>query len=416
MELTGNPHWQEGLREGTGKVFVFDRAHNTLRAEGDAYWKLPRESVSQSGLTLFSQSNGETNAAATTGTNFVEIYADAISLQLPPTNGPVQSVTAEKRVVIVDRLKNSRATGGRAYYAESSGILELTENALWQADQRIAKGDALIFDRNNKTFSARTNAYMKFPVAALGRSSPLGDTTAGSVSATTNQFIEVAANTYDYQGDRLTFRDQVQAGFAEGEVIRGTLECATLKVGFSSNQLQTIEAKTDVYARQLPIMDVRGRTVEKELKCEQLNVRMRTNGLVEEIVAERNVMTSQTETRTNRPLPVRLTLNSETMTAKFLTYTNQVETVVADRQVVITSAEKTAHGEKAVYTGTNDIAELSGHPMLEGTNFTMTAETIVLDHGKGKYYGRKNVKITTELHAGNMSKTNLFGKPKVKAP
>ncbi|HWY76262.1 MAG TPA: LptA/OstA family protein, partial [Verrucomicrobiae bacterium] len=122
--LTGNPRLLQARREGTGKVFIFDHLQNTLRIEGDAYLKLPRESVGQSGLLLGSPS-AQTNAPASnptpSGTNgladkFVEIYSDSMLFQMPPTNGPVQKVIADRNVVIVDLERNSRGTGGHAVY------------------------------------------------------------------------------------------------------------------------------------------------------------------------------------------------------------------------------------------------------------------------------------------------------------
>jgi lipopolysaccharide transport protein LptA len=405
VELTGDPHWQDGTREGTGKVFIFDRLHNTLRAEGDAYLKLPRNSMSQSGILLAAQADSATNAPAS-GAGFIELYADAMTFQLPPTNGPVQSVSAEKHVVMVDVEKNSRATGDRALYTEATGLLELTGNAMWQADQRMAKGGILIFDRNNKAFSARTNAFLKLPAVALGRSLPSARQT--SRGTATNQFIEILADRYAYQGELLTFNDQVHVALVEAEAIRGMLDCGTLTVTFrNTNQLQSILAETDVYARLLPVQNPAGRTLEKELKCELLKVQMRTNDVIESLVAERNVMATQTETRTNIPKPIRLTLNSETLTALFEPTTNQVANITAERNVVITRDDLTGRGAKALYTASNNIAQLTGNPAAEGPEGKMTADgALLLDRNTGKLKGRKNVKITPNMQSSRFNKTN----------
>src|SRR5205807_788680 len=117
----------------------------------------------------------------------------------------------------------------------------------------------------------------------------------------TNQFIEVVSAGYDYGAGLLTFHDHVQAGFVEGETIRGTLEAGTLKAFFTpSNQVQKVTAETEVYARLLPVQKVAtGKTVEKDLRCDFLSIQLRTNSLIEEIVAQRKVYATQTEIRTN---------------------------------------------------------------------------------------------------------------------
>ncbi|MDB6112307.1 MAG: hypothetical protein JWR69_4057, partial [Pedosphaera sp.] len=405
VELTGDPHWQDGLREGNGKMFVFDQLRNTLRAEGDAYLKLPRNSMSQSGILLDSQPATEATAPAD-GERFIEIYAESITLQLPPTKGPLQSVAAEKNVVILDVGRNSRATGDRALYTEATGLMELTGNALWQADQRMAKGGLLTFDRNNRAFSARTNAFLKLPATTLGRAIPSAAST--SSGAKTNQFIEVLADRYDYRGDLLTFHDQVHVAFVEAESVLGMLDCGTLTITFrNTNQLQGILAETDVYGRQLPIQDPSGKTLEKELKCAVLKVQMRTNGVIEYLAAERNVTATQTETHTNLSQPIHLTLSSETLTATFQPTTNQVANILAERNVIITRDEMIGRGARAEYTASNNIAQLTGNPRAEGPDGKMTADgAILLDRNTGKLKGRKNVQITPNLQSSRFNKSN----------
>ncbi|MDB6121050.1 MAG: hypothetical protein JWQ71_43 [Pedosphaera sp.] len=369
VELTGNPRWQEGLREGTAQLFIFDRAHNTLRAEGNAYLKIPREAINQSGISLLAQTT-PTNTPASTN-KFVEVFSDSMLFQMPPTNGPIQTINADKNVVILDPENKSRATGNHAFYSEITGQLELTGHAAWQADQRLAKGDILIFDRTNKAFSARTNAYFKFPVNALGASNDKPS------KNNTNQFAEILCDHYDYQNDLLTFHDRVEANFLNGTNTLGTLDCNTLKIAYRSNQVHNIRAETDVYAHQLPIPDLHGTSVEKELVCDTLNIQMRTNSLIQQIVAERNVVAIKTEIRTNSPKPMKLTLNSEVMTVDFLPNTNAVDLLVADRNVLITRNEAIASGARAVYTGTNAIATLTGNPMIVFTNSTLTTKDVL---------------------------------------
>src|SRR5207302_575842 len=104
----------------------------------------------------------------------------------------------------------------------------------------------------------------------------------------------------------------------------------------NTNQLESLLAEGEVYARLLPVQEPAGRTVEKDLKCDLLKVQMRTNNVVESLVAERNVMATKTETRTNLLKPIRVTLKSEMLSALFEPTTNQVANITADRNVIIT--------------------------------------------------------------------------------
>src|SRR5262249_17739130 len=74
VTLTGNPRYQDRLREGTGKVFIFDRSdpqRSILRIQDDAHLRLSRQSVNESGGLLSSPAA----QTATSGTNagFIDI-------------------------------------------------------------------------------------------------------------------------------------------------------------------------------------------------------------------------------------------------------------------------------------------------------------------------------------------------------
>ena len=418
VQLTGHPHWEQKGSEATAKLFILDRpiekTNNTFRAEGDAYLKLPRQSIGQSGIMMAGPA-GATNSPVDTN-KFVEIYSDTMNFQLPPTNGPIQTFRADKNVIILDRDRKSRATGGQAFYDRNTGLLELTENPLWQVDQKVAKGGILIFNAIEKTFTARTNAYMRIPTGALGGSALVSSSKPG---AATNQFIEVLSSYYESGDGVLTFHDHVQSALANNESVVATLDSETLQVTYTTNQLQSIVAGTNVYAHILPFTNALGRTTEKELKCDQLVVRMRpgTNGLIEQIVADQNVKTVQNTsftpiaTRTNTPKPVRLTLNTDLMTANFLPTTNALEILTADKHVVLTRNEVTAHGDQVVYTGTNEIGQLTGNAEIVLTNTTLTGEAFTLDQRINKLFTR-NYKMVTLPKTNLTAATKITGKKK----
>jgi len=412
--LTGNPHLVDGRREATGKVFTLDRLQNTLHIEGEAYLKLPRDSIGQSGLLLGTPPATTNNTASTApdaATNgaaadkFVEIYSETMLFQMPPTNGPVQKVTADRNVVILEPERNGRGTGNHAVYTDATGLLELSDNAMWQADHRLAKGELLIFDRTNKAFTVRTKAYLKVPAKFGNANASTGPSTTNA--SLTNRFVAVLCDHYEYQDNVVTFHDQVQAALLEGELFKGTLECATLTALFNTNsantnnQLQSIHAEGGVYGRLLPAPARDGSTIEKELKCDEMTLIMRTNDLVEEIVANRKVFATQTQTFTNNPVPLKQTLNSDVMVTTFQPNTNAVARIVAERNVVITRADMTATGTEAVYTASNDMARLTGNPLVVLTNGTLRGNVITLDRHNNKLLASQS-KIVINLDTNRL--------------
>jgi lipopolysaccharide export system protein LptA len=413
VTLTGNPYWQNGPEEATAQAFIFNRSARTFRAEGGAHFKLPASAMSGSGFLLTPQTdaNGPAPAAAT---NLADIYAGAITMQLPATtNGPLQSVTAETNVVIVDPDHNSRATGDRAVYTEADGVLVLSGRAQWQSDEGTARAEFLTFDRTNLAFAALTNAYLKLPLAALSRSAALGNLAARK-SETANRFLEVTSDSYDYRGDALTFHQNVHAGLLEGDAPLGTLESGTLTVGFrQTNVLQNIVADSNVHFRQPPTQATNGKTVESDFTCDRVEIQMRTNGLLmESATATGRTLATRTETSTNGASPVRLTLAADKVNALFMPDTNAIQILVADHNVVMSQDENQAIGDRVVYTATNDTAVLTGHPRLERALTTITAEdAIIYNHGTGELRAHGNPRTVLKFPPGGLSQSNLPALP-----
>jgi lipopolysaccharide export system protein LptA len=406
VTLTGNPYWQNGPQEATAQAFIFDRTHQIFRAEGSAHFKLPASTMSGSGF-LLAPPAGE-------ATNLVDVRAGAITLQLPATtNGPIQGVIAETNVVMVDPDRNSRATGDRAVYTGSNGVLVLSGGAQWQSDQGMARAEVLTFDRTNLAFAALTNAYLKIPVSALSQSPAVGNIEARATE-TTNRFLEVTSDSYDYGADTLTFRQHVHAELLEGDAALGILESRTLTVNFhDTNVLQSIMADSNVHLRQPPTQTGGGKTAEGDVTCDRVEIQMRTNGLVvESAVATGGVRAARTETSASSANPLHLTLAADGLNASFMPDTNAIQVLVADHNVVMTRNEDKASGDKVVYTATNDTAVLTGNPRLQRPQADVTAENaIIYDHGTGEIRATGNPHTVIEMPPGGLSQSNLPAMP-----
>jgi lipopolysaccharide assembly outer membrane protein LptD (OstA) len=107
------------------------------------------------------------------------------------------------------------------------------------------------------------------------------------------------------------------------------------------------------------------RRAEKRLNCENLTVHFYTNGLLQSILAQTNVLAQQNETRPGQAQPVHSELTATTANVFFFAHTNQVREIVAEQNVAILQADKKAHGEKAVYVASRREVELTGHPTAE---------------------------------------------------
>jgi len=410
VELTGDARWEDGPRRGSAENFIFDPKNNTLRAERNAAMTLPRSAIGQPGWLQGQAAPAGAATKGLSGTNqVVEITSEAMVIELPATNRPARTIVARTNVVILSPADQSRAVGEQAVYREATGVLELTGNAAWEAGPRQVRGQTLLFDGAKQSFLARQQAYLKLPLASLGAQSflstqPLETKSSKSVPP---QFLEVFSDEFDYQSDRLTFRERVRGKFLEADVARGTLDCGFLALQFHSNQVESAVAQEAVRAEQLPWGGAKERRLARKLDCERLTVQLRTNGQVDRIVAETNVVATQKEWRPGAPGPIQTRLTAGIVTTDFFAHTNQVRQVVAERKVTIVQENRRAQGDRAVYNGTNNVVELTGHPTAELPEGKITeADVLLWDRVQNKLSGQK-LKAQGTLPAAATNRTDL---------
>ncbi len=388
LDLTGHALWLDGQRSIRAEAFSFDLAANHVQARRKALLKLPRTMVNQAELFPGLASASKTNRALQNFTNqFVEIHSDWMDFQMPGTNQPPRSLVARTNVLILSPIDNVRATAAEASYNEGSGLLELRRKAVWQADERIVKGDHLLFDRTNRIFRALGNAYLKVPVSSLGEQTLLAE--AKKHTNSPSRFLETTSGSIEYEGDWLTFQDRVKGQLLENGRPLGQLESRFLALQFS-NRVQRIAAKQKIFVQQFPVSKEDGRRVGKTLRCESLNVMFATNGTLDQIVAHDHVRGVQETFRTNSLHPLLTVLDADRVTATFLNHTNQLKDLVAEKNVSIKHENRSASGEMAIYTATNNVILLTGHPTASAPEATITeAEVIMWDRTRNKFYSRQ---------------------------
>jgi lipopolysaccharide export system protein LptA len=381
--------WQDASREALARDFFFDLKEQRFRAEGNAYFKLPRMSLGQQSL-LPGKSSTRTNVQGD-----VEITAEVVNAQLPTTNNPARSVTAISNVVIVSTADKSRATGDEVRYSEATGILELNGHAFWQTDERIISGDTLFADRSNRVFAVNGNAFIRLPASDLGRQGLLspflsGHTNAAALSPATPQYLEVRCGSCDYRTDTLAFRERIHGTFLEGTNAVGAMTCESLLLRFNTNRVESASAKHQVHVEQFPYTATNGATISKSLDCEGLTVLLSTNGLIRRLLAETNVFALQVERARTNALPIASSLRAQLVIGEFFADTNRLRELIAIKDVALAHDTRKGYGQRAVYNVTNNTVELTGNPTADfpDGNFTgkiTEAEALIYDLAQKKF-------------------------------
>ena len=391
VELTGDPFWTDGQREGKADKFVYDRTNNLFRAEQNAVFKVPREKIGR--FDLLNSNAASTNTEAG---GWVVISSDTMTFKLPPTNGPIQEMIGEKNVVIVSDSDQSRATGERVVYKEATGLMELTGNPQWKMKGSEIKADILVAGRTNRFFGARTNVHLKMPAASFGKIFVSSSSSGTNSLLTTNQIVDVFSDDFFYMTNVATFRGNVSAKTTDANLSKTTLLCNFLRISFGlSNQVESVFAQKNVFLRQIPGTALPSKILEKNIACDLMILnRSPKSGLLENIHAEIKVVGEQIERtalgqRVNR-------ISGELVDVTFSSTTNQIESIVAQNNVVAKKIERIdggaekssqANGERAVYDAVGEIVELTGKP-------TVISENILFHEATNLRWNMKTGKIS----------------------
>jgi lipopolysaccharide export system protein LptA len=384
VELTGLPaRWKEGSREGSGNRFVFEPRQSKVLAPEQSLVRLSGTDF-VSPVLIGTPSSQETGRPAPGTNQFVEITSLFMDVHLPSTNQPARTVLASNQVVIVNPADQSQATGQRAFYSEQTGILELTGMARWESGGRLLTGDAFYYERTNQVFRAQPNAYVRLPLSSLGSNalvSQLFQSTTNTTPAAT-QFLELFSDQFLFRPGQIRFQDRVRGVLWQEDQVIGRLFCGDLTLHLASNQMERIVAQNQVVMEQPPALSSRSNLVEKHLTCEWFAAFLDTNGHVRQLMAQTNVLIRQTEypssSSTNQPL--RTDLRADVVTAWFAEYTNDVDRIVAENNVLIEQVAGRAKGSRAVYSRAEDTLVLSGEVVLETPTGLLNAPAAILKH------------------------------------
>ncbi len=246
-------------------LFISNRVHTTVKPELlESPSQKPRDDRSPKpvGLEIFSErfaydgSSGQgiyEGAMRVTGTN-LNLTGQRLTVVMPRPEpdkpATLERLVAEKNVVLdYTNVSRLHATGQRAVYTSSTGLIHVTGQPTWQADLREGSADELVVDRTNKIFEAIGRAFLRIPgqsVAAFNFLS-VSNTAPATSSGGSNQVVEIRSERYRFETNRALFRKAVRVTDRLGKETRGTMDCSVLTATFTgSNQLQGFVAETNV--------------------------------------------------------------------------------------------------------------------------------------------------------------------------
>jgi len=192
LELTGNPVWQDGPRQGKGDVVLIDTKRSEMVVRGNATVRLPAQEISSAALTSVGSVNaGDVQTAAaparSAATNqFAEISSleyrfqtnsalfqgqvrvthpqmnltcESVAVDFPQGGGTAERILAERSVefdLMDDKGQKIRGTGQKALYTykvtpdRTNDLLELTGNpVLTMTNGSTFQNSVIMLDRAN---------------------------------------------------------------------------------------------------------------------------------------------------------------------------------------------------------------------------------------------------------------------------
>jgi lipopolysaccharide transport protein LptA len=344
MVLTGNAAWHNGDQEAWAEQFTYDSTHHILWATNHVRVRWPNAVQ-----TPAQRQAGEPPKADATGVR--ELYADAATMQMPPTNGPVESMIASGNVIIVNQADKSRSTSEQAVYSRAENRFELIGAPVWWNDRVTVHGQSLVSEVTNQIYHVRGQA--KFETAPG-----------------TNQWLVISSPNIDYQTNLALFYEGARVRLLQNGALRDSLYCDFLRAELVSNEVVAATARGNVHGETAP--DTNGNV--KTISCAVLTGHRSPVTLrVTDLEATNHVVITEFGQTTNAP---RNKLMAERVTADFFATTNQIEKAVAQHDVVLEQIKpsQTIHATsaRADYTAANDQVKLTGAPLAMTDRFVIS--------------------------------------------
>ncbi len=156
----------------------------------------------------------------------------------------VQKIEAIENVSL--HQGETEVRSGHAIYDTKDNIIQILEKPVWKSGLREGSSDTLLLNRSNNTFFAAGNVYMKLPFTNVVSTNMLA---AGTNAPSTNRFLEISADKFRFrnastngQPSHAVYENNVRARYEETQ-----LRCVQLDVDFSTNnQVSRVFAQKNV--------------------------------------------------------------------------------------------------------------------------------------------------------------------------
>ena len=390
----------------------------------------------------------------------MKLGCEEMTVKTAATGGGVESIVARGNVVI--EQGDTRATGTKAVYTTTATeeTIEITGEAAWHSPGHEGKGDVLILDRQRNEFTAKGKAYAKLFPAAKVPGAPTAANAPRMTSPAANDLpVEISAELLTVklpdaggpvqhvvaeqdvviqQGDsRATGSRAVYTGSTtskEGELTGGPAfrtprfegKGETLKWNRQGSEFhvrrngylkmtregagqsptnRVVEVFSDDYDFKPGAADFRGHVrlndPEWKLAGETVAMQLSTSGnQIQNIVAQRNVVVEQIENPAagNKNPPWRLT--AEEATAKMTPTGNQIENIVARRNVVVEQLEsRAADGQSPPWKLTSEGVTVKLTAPGNRIDNIEARQNVVVKQTEARVVGAKNPpwKLTCEV-------------------
>jgi lipopolysaccharide export system protein LptA len=250
------------FQQTNSALWISNRVHTVVQPsllEAPGATNRTRSSVQQAPIEIFSrQFEYQHNSGLgiyrdqvrVQGTN-MDLSGGRLTLKVPVTDTRrptgLESITAEQNVAM--SYSGIQATGQVAIYSAQTGLATVSGHPAWKADQREGHADELVVDRTNRIFYANGHAWLKLPGRSLGNAGFLTSSKEKSAGAsdTTNRFVEIASDSYQFRTNSAVFRKDVHVSEIVSNRTGGTMTCALLTANFiGTNELQNLVAENNV--------------------------------------------------------------------------------------------------------------------------------------------------------------------------